>query len=235
MGRLRIFAGPNGSGKSTLSRELSGQVNLGHYLNADDLFREVCRMPLVDLNRYGVSATAREWTHFWSGHGLRNQAAALQGSFVKNNLMVFPEKAQSYEAAILADFLRHLLLKSGQTFSFETVFSHPSKIEFMKKASKAGYRTYLYFVSAGTPDICVERVRQRVHEGGHKVPGDKIESRYMRTLENLLPAMRQAYRAFIFDNSKEMNLIAESTPENNLLIRTEEIPAWFHEHVVKAC
>jgi len=42
--------------------------------------------------------------------------------------------AQAPGAAVLADFIRTRLLARGDTFTFETVMSHPSKIDFMKSA-----------------------------------------------------------------------------------------------------
>jgi predicted ABC-type ATPase len=42
MPRVTMFAGPNGSGKTTLHRQLVTQgLDFGHYLNADDLAREL--------------------------------------------------------------------------------------------------------------------------------------------------------------------------------------------------
>lgn len=42
-------------------------------------------------------------------------------------------------------------------------------------------------------------MRQRVREGGHDVPADRILARYPRTLENLSHAVRLADMAMLFD------------------------------------
>ncbi|QBG48149.1 hypothetical protein EGM51_12360 [Verrucomicrobia bacterium S94] len=183
MQRLRIFAGPNGSGKSTLYRKLEGQFNLGHYLNPDELHLQVSESRMLDLNQLGISCQNRSWEAFWKKHGLASKAPRLKNSRIDKNTLRFSKDPKSYESAILADFLRHQLLKTGETFSFETVFSHPSKMDFMKKAADAEYRTYLYFAAVSSPEISVDRVRQRVMLGGHDVPEDRIRSRYIRTLE----------------------------------------------------
>lgn len=39
--RLRIFAGPNGSGKSTLFTTIAEQFRVGHFINADDIEKEI--------------------------------------------------------------------------------------------------------------------------------------------------------------------------------------------------
>lgn len=43
------------------------------------------------------------------------------------------------------------LLSERVTFGFETVGSHPSKVEFMAKAKELGYRVTLLFVSTEAP------------------------------------------------------------------------------------
>lgn len=138
-----------------------------------------------------------------------------------------------YEVAILTDFLRYALLNTNETFSYETVFSHPDKVGFIKEANKKGYRTYLYFVSTISPEINTERVKQRVAEGGHEVPESKIRDRYYRSLENLLPAIKLSYRTFIFDNSgKELKLLAEVNPKKKMKIEAKQLPIWFEEYVL---
>jgi predicted ABC-type ATPase len=94
-------------------------------------------------------------------------------------------------------------LEKGKKFSFETVFSHKSKIDIMRQGLTAGYKVYLYFVSTESADINVLRVAARKAKGGHDVPEEKIRIRYSRSLENLFDAYQLAYQAFFFDNSVE--------------------------------
>jgi len=233
MYRLRIFSGPNGSGKSTLYKQLQGQFNLGHYLNPDDLHQTVCKTQMLDFSSFNASATQPEWVDFWTHHGLRKKAPLLKGSYIENNILVFKDKPKSYESAILAAFLRHCLLRTGETFSFESVFSHPSKLEFMQNAQVEGYKCYLYFAATSSPDICIDRVAQRKEEGGHGVPEDKIRERYERTLDLLLDAIKLSYRAYLFDNSQTMKLVAEMAPSKNLDIKTKNIPSWLQQYVLE--
>jgi predicted ABC-type ATPase len=55
-----------------------------------------------------------------------------------------PEK-HSYEAALIAENERHRLLEDRQSFCFETVFSHSSKVDFVGAAKAAGFRIRLLF------------------------------------------------------------------------------------------
>lgn len=109
------------------------------------------------------------------------------------------------EAMRIADRRRQQLLDEKQNFAFETVFSHPSKVRFIRNAKSADYHTTLYFVGTEDPAINVARVALRVELGGHDVPTAKIISRYERSLQNLREALEIADDVHIFDNSKAAN------------------------------
>lgn len=62
-------------------------------------------------------------------------------------------------AQLIAQFLYDELLTAKRNFSLETVFSHPNKLELMKRAKAMGYKVYLYFISTEDPAINVQRVK----------------------------------------------------------------------------
>lgn len=112
--------------------------------------------------------------------------------------------------------------------------SSPDKIDVLKNSRAAGFKNYLYYIATDDPAINIQRVRNRVTTGGHDVPDEKVRQRYYRSLDLLSDAIRQAYRAFIFDNSgEESSLLAEVTPEGEIHIQTEEPPDWFYHSVIK--
>ncbi|TVS09858.1 MAG: hypothetical protein EA417_19735 [Gammaproteobacteria bacterium] len=111
-----------------------------------------------------------------------------------------PEQ-HSYQAAHLVEHLRRQLLRERKSFCFETVFSHPSKVDFVAEAKAAGYENILVIVHLENPALNQARVAQRVSEGGHSVPPDKIVSRIPRTLENLRKTFPLCDQVHILDNS----------------------------------
>jgi predicted ABC-type ATPase len=65
------------------------------------------------------------------------------------------------------------------------------------------------------------------------VPEEKIISRYERSLDLLLNAIRNTNRAYIFDNSGHQQIwIAEITEGSNLEIRSNRMPSWFQSAVM---
>ncbi len=110
-------------------------------------------------------------------------------------------EAVGYQAAAIVEEIRTALLRQGTSFCFETVFSHRSKIDFVASAKALGYQVVLVYFHLQTPELNQARVRQRVSEGGHDVPPDKIRSRIPRTMQNVAAALLLADEARLLDNS----------------------------------
>lgn len=116
---------------------------------------------------------------------------------------VFPHAPEehSYEAAKIAENLRNRLLEQGKNFCFETVFSHPSKIDFVAKAKALGYQIVMVFIHLEQSSLNKARVHQRIETGGHAVPEEKIETRIPRTVDNVLNALPLCDDVWVLDNS----------------------------------
>ncbi|MFA6062734.1 MAG: zeta toxin family protein [Gallionella sp.] len=226
-----MFAGPNGSGKSSI-QSVIGRELLGVYINPDDIEKSIRERDMLDLRAYGVNTTADEILPFFLNStllikaGLIDEAAELR--FFEGRLSFFAVMVNSYFASVAADFIRHKLLESRTSFTFETVMSSPDKVRFLAKAKAKGFRIYLYFVATEDPQINISRVRHRVKMGGHDVPEDKIISRYQRSLTLLMDAVRLSDRAYIFDNtSHEQIWLAEVTDGRMLEMKSAQMPQWF--------
>ncbi|RLC23858.1 MAG: hypothetical protein DRH93_06130 [Deltaproteobacteria bacterium] len=107
----------------------------------------------------------------------------------------------SYRAATLAARIREDLIKHGVSFCFETVFSHESKIDFIANAKARGYKITLIYIHLNSPELNEARVHQRVSEGGHNVPSEKIHSRIPRTMKHIKTALSLVDEARLLDNS----------------------------------
>ena len=234
MQRLRVFAGPNGSGKTTLVsqfiKEKSKLIDPAFHINPDDLNL----IDVLDFGKFGITVDEEDFKNFiYSSPFYENCGIDIQNVKIENNCFNIVN-GNSYLGAMLADYLRYALLDTEEKlFSFETVLSHPSKIEFLKSAEEHGWAVYLYFVSTKDPEINCNRVAQRVSMGKHDVPTDKIIDRYTKAHNNLYPALKHCRRAYIFDNSSEMQLIAEKKPDDSLVLSEEcSIPVWFNDSVL---
>ncbi len=139
---------------------------------------------------------------------------------------------RSEAARAWADAQRREHLEAGRSFVSETVFSHPSKLALLDDARAHGFDVALYVVCLDDPRRLLERVQQRVHEGGHSVPADKILARYPRTLDNLRLAVREVPLALLFDaaevESGGPHLVA-SVVAGQVQPHGPWMPAWVHK------
>jgi predicted ABC-type ATPase len=235
--RLRMFAGPNGSGKSTIKGVIRSEL-LGLFINPDELEKEIRVHKALDLDRFGVQATQEELLDFFGNSTLLRKAnlvGNVRSLLLLNGKLTLPEaQVNSYFASVAADFIRQKLLAKQVSFSFETVMSSPDKITLLERARRIGYRTYLYYVATENPAINIARVRNRVRLGGHPVPEEKIVSRYARSLDLLVEAIRHSSRAYIFDNSGLGPVWLAEFAESRLVeLKTEDVPVWFNSSVVE--
>lgn len=235
--RLRMFAGPNGSGKSTIKSVVPPDL-LGVYLNPDEIQKETAALGFLDVSSYQVEAGREEILRFFRESvllkkaGLDGEVARL--SFAEGKLGFQEVAVNAYFASVAADFLRRKLLEKRVSFSFETVMSSADKVELLAMAQQLGYRTYLYYIATEDPAINVARVKARVSLGGHDVPQDKIISRYGRSLDLLLEAIKHTNRSYLFDNSRqggEHLWIAEITDGRELELKCDPMPLWFQKAV----
>jgi predicted ABC-type ATPase len=110
------------------------------------------------------------------------------------------EQEQAYEASAAAAALREDLLEARRSFITETVFSHPSKVDLVRRAAAGGYLVSLHVVLVPV-ELTLLRVEHRVGLGGHAVPVAKIRERYERLWKLVADARSYADRTTFYDNS----------------------------------
>ena len=109
--------------------------------------------------------------------------------------------SHAYEAAAEAAARRQAEIDARRSFVTETVFSHPSKLDLLRAAGAAGYRSYLHVVLI-PEDLAVARVAVRVETGGHDVPEEKIRSRFRRLWNLVRQAVDLADESEVLDNAR---------------------------------
>lgn len=131
----------------------------------------------------------------------------------------FATKDERDRAAFNAAFaMRLAAIESRQTFAFETVMSHTSRINELVRLKEQGYHVLLAFITTDDPEKNVLRVIQRYQTKtttGHFVAPEKVRERYHRTLALLPKAVEIADAAFVYDNSidfEKPNLQALTAP-----------------------
>ncbi len=134
----------------------------------------------------------------------------------------------SYEAAEISGRVMKDLLLNGVSFCYETVFSHESKVDLVAEAKGLGYEIILVYIHLDTPELNEARVRQRISEGGHSVPVEKIKNRIPRTMKNIAIVLPLVDQARLFDNSSAASPYKEVAivRQGKCVRKIESPPQW---------
>ncbi len=116
------------------------------------------------------------------------------------------------------------LLEDELSFAFETTLATKSYKNKILLAKNKGYTVTLLFFWLQTIDLAKERVATRVLEGGHNIPKDVIQRRYINGIKNLfsiyIPIVDEL---MIFDNSQmKSELIASKSTMSSLIVLNEQ-------------
>ena len=148
---------------------------------------------------------------------------------------LFPEapEVHSYQAMQIVEQICDNLLHDGRSFCFETVFSHPSKVDFAGKAKALGYQIILVMIHLEPASLNKARVAQRVEEGGHDVPDEKVEARIPRLLRHIKAVIPLCDHVTLLDNSRADNpFVRVLTIRDGLLEKMlDPLPGWAQELV----
>lgn len=198
---LYIIAGPNGSGKSSMYDDLE---------KMDPAF---AKMQFVNPDVYGQRLANKE--------GAKNV----------NELSPERRAAVDVKAGKIAVTVRNRLLASGKSFAMETTASSKGLLRFMNTAKEHGYSIDLKYVTLDNSALNIQRVSDRIQQGGHSVDDDAIVRRYDKA-EKLLPSvLAKADHAELYDNSK-VRLLVLSKDQNKIQVApTAELAGWSKERV----
>jgi predicted ABC-type ATPase len=101
-------------------------------------------------------------------------------------------------------------VRTYKTIGVETVLSTSKYRRLVRLAKQHGFEIRLLYVTLRTADLNIERVKNRVKDGGHSVPIKKIVARRERSFKQLPWFLDQADFALIYDNSdREPKLVGK--------------------------
>lgn len=111
-----------------------------------------------------------------------------------------PDRAAFEAGRIMLRRLRELTARR-ESFSFETTLSGRAYAPLLREMCAAGYRVSLDFLWIPQLDITRNRVRQRVRKGGHDIPDDVQERRFLLGIQNLATLYRPLLSRWrLYDN-----------------------------------
>lgn len=133
-----------------------------------------------------------------------------------------PEDVAFEAGRIMLQRIEHLLSETSD-FAFETTLSTRSYVSLVKKAQKLGYNVTLLYFWLSTPEFAIQRVAQRVEEGGHNIPEEVIVRRYYRGIYNLINLYIPVCNNWIVVDNGEMipQIIAKSGAFEKVILNND--------------
>ena len=146
---------------------------------------------------------------------------------IARGLSPFSPNAVDVQAArIMLQRIDELLLQKAD-FAIETTLATRSYVQLVKRAQVIGYKVHLLFFYLESPEQAIQRVAQRVKEGGHGIPEDVIRRRFQRGIDNLINLYLPICESVTIWNNMhgEAKLIARKTLSTDGL-EIEDIVTW---------
>ena len=96
-----------------------------------------------------------------------------------------PESVAIQAGKIMLQRIDELLLQ-GVDFAIETTLATRSYVQLVHRAQQLDYKVHLIFFALENEEQAIQRVAQRVSNGGHNIPETDIRRRFKRGIANLL-------------------------------------------------
>jgi len=120
-----------------------------------------------------------------------------------------PERAAIQAGRLMLETIAQHLARR-ESFAFETTLSGRSYAQRIPQWRQLGYRVELFFLSLPSADMAVQRVAERVRQGGHDIPEATIRRRF----DSGARLFRHVYQPLVdqwvlYDNSGDEPLLMD--------------------------
>lgn len=127
----------------------------------------------------------------------------INADLIAEGLSPFRPESMAVEASrLMLDHVRQMVAKR-EDFAVETTLAGRAYVRMIREWQSVGYQVELIFLQLPSADLAVERVRQRVAQGGHNILEPDIRRRFNRGIENFHQRYRNTVNTWqIFDASQ---------------------------------
>jgi len=134
-------------------------------------------------------------------------------------------------------------ISEGRSFAIETTLRSDITFEQAQLAREHGFQTAMYFVTTGSVEESIRRIKARAYRGGHSASERVVRQIYEKSMGHLATALDHKSSGFdtvdIYDNSA--NFAEQKVVQPVLSYRdgeptylTEQVPEWLEEVIMKA-
>ena len=127
----------------------------------------------------------------------------VNADLIAQGLAPFAPRRAAIKAGRLVLQQIHEFAERNVDFAFETTLSGKSYVSLFKELKAKGYVLHIFFLWIPSPELAIERIKDRVREGGHNIPLEDVRRRFTRGIYNFFKLYEPLLDSWIlFDNSK---------------------------------
>jgi predicted ABC-type ATPase len=120
-----------------------------------------------------------------------------------------PEQVAMRAARFMLQRIREEVAK-GDSFAFETTLANRSYAHSIRAWQAAGYHVALWFLALPSVEAALARVAQRVLQGGHHIPDEVVQRRFMAGRANFEGLYKEQVDAWVlYDNSEAVPVLLD--------------------------
>ncbi len=148
----------------------------------------------------------------------------LNADLIAAGLSPFAPETQNVRAGRLLLERIGELAQQRADFGFETTLSGRTYFKLLTEMKAGGYHIKLFFLWLPTADMAVDRVENRVAEGGHGVPPADIRRRHHAGLRNLFRLYRTILDTWwLYDASRLPPKLIAIEEDGHLVVKRKRL------------
>jgi predicted ABC-type ATPase len=147
----------------------------------------------------------------------------VNADLIARGISPYAPDAAAMEAGRMAlTRIRHLIAER-RSFTWETTMSGRTAVAWLKSAKESGYELKCYFLWAKNVETTLNRIRQRVVEGGHNIEPEVSRRRFYKTLQNFISVYRPLFNSWkLFANDADGLRLIAVEKNGRLVVRDQE-------------
>lgn len=139
-----------------------------------------------------------------------------------------PERTAIEAGRVMLKRLRELG-EQKVNFAFETTLATKSYARWLTDLRQNGYGINLLFIWLNSPELALERVRNRVEAGGHDIPEATVRRRYRNGVRNFFALYQPLADEWgVYDNSDLVSPVLIASGEVQMTQNIYDSDRWTH-------
>lgn len=115
-----------------------------------------------------------------------------------------PSRKKDFEAGEIFFHKIDAILSRKKDFIIESTLSGKYLLKLFQDVKEKNYAVHIIYIFLETPELCIERIKERVLKGGHFVPDQEVIRRYYRSMKNFWTIYRhEAHKWYLIHNSEQ--------------------------------